>query len=116
MKNQYHLSTDRQENMDKYMLLKDIPGVKAGAIFVHDKEDKIYGSIAEGCLKLAWDNGNCQRQTVNEYCAGLCAETIIFHANVIKDKTWFKKVSSVSDFKEIMIEKLEDLISLLKKS
>jgi hypothetical protein len=116
--NKYELTSKRQKDMDEYILQKDIPGVKAGAIFVHDKEDKIYGSIMGGCLKLAWDNGNAPIQTENHYYAGLAGGTIIFHASVIEDKEWFvkrKSVRKISDnFKETLIDKLEDLVSLLK--
>ncbi|TPF18027.1 hypothetical protein [Priestia megaterium] len=112
--NRYNLNKERQKEMDKYMLLKDIPLVKAGAIFVHDKEDNIRGSIGSGCLKLAWtDDGNCQRETVNNRCAGLCADTIVFHAIAKDDSEWFVKVKNEDKYKGILnnfVDKLGDLV------
>lgn len=111
--NKYRLTTERQKHMDKYVLLKDLPLVKAGTIFVHDKEDHFKGSHAAGCLKLAWtDNGDTQH--------GLCAETIIFHADAIKETDWFRKIeekdsNSKQEIKQWLIEKLEDLIETIKK-
>ena len=109
----YRLTTERQKHMDKYVLLKNLPLVKAGTIFVHDKEDCFKGSHAGGCLKLAWtDNGDTQH--------GLCVETIIFHADAIKETDWFRKIeekdsNSKEEIKQWLIEKLEDLIKTIKK-
>lgn len=72
--------------MDAYKLLKPIPGLGAGAVFVHDKEDSNKGSIGEGCLKLAWDNGNCQQ--------GWCAETHVFPGQLAKDREWFAPINN----------------------
>jgi len=71
--------------MKKYKLLKDIPGLKAGAIFEHDANDDEKGSAGYGCLKLSWIDGDCQQ--------GWCAETHIFPGQLIEDKKWFKKIS-----------------------
>jgi hypothetical protein len=107
--------------MDRYILQKDIPGCKAGTLFVHDKKDTVYGSIMEGCLKLAWtDDGNCQKETNTDTAIGLCGGTIIFHASVLKNEEWFKKetpvIEGILDFKNNVISKLEGLISYLKSN
>ena len=79
----FSLTKERQELMDKYILQKDIPGLSAGAIFVHDSADIVRGSRAYGCLKLAWNaNWNCQQ--------GYVAETFVFPAKVRNMEEWFK--------------------------
>lgn len=76
---------DEQYKMPLYKLKKDIPLVKAGTIFYYDENDDILGSPGAGCLKLAWtQDNNCQ--------SGLCADTIVFHANATKDREWFEKI------------------------
>lgn len=67
--------------MKAYRLLKNIPGLKAGVVFLHDKKDRVKGSVGCGCLKLAWDNGNCQD--------GWCAETHVFPGQLAEDREWF---------------------------
>lgn len=72
-----------------------------GAIFVHDRDDSVRGSIAEGCLKLCWTpDGNCYGK--------LCADTIVFHAD-FRHTDLFEKVSSGK------ISKIKTLIDDLKK-
>lgn len=78
-------SCPEQYKMPLYILKQNIPGAKAGTIFYYDKDDAVKGSIAAGCLKMAWsEDGNCQN--------GLTADTIVFHADVRKDKVWFERV------------------------
>ena len=72
--------------MKAYKLLKDVPGLEAGAVFLHDKKDSVKGSIGYGCLKLAWDSGACQMNW--------CAETYIFPGQLIDDKEWFVKIKN----------------------
>jgi hypothetical protein len=111
------LMSEDQKSMDRYILQKDIPGCKAGALFVHDKNDKVRGSIAQGCLKLAWtDNGNCQQETRSNTSTGLCAETIVFHASVIKNEEWFIKESkhNRSHFKQKLIDKVKNILDFLE--
>ena len=68
-----------------YKLLIDIGRVKAGTVFYYDPYDDVRGSIAAGCLKLAWTSrGDCQ--------AGLCADSIVFHASMKEDTSLFKRV------------------------
>lgn len=68
-----------------YELLQDFGFLEKGAIFYHDKNDNMYGSVAEGCLKLCWTpNGNCY--------SGLCGDTIFLHYNFAKDKDVFRKL------------------------
>jgi len=72
--------------MKAYKLLKNIPGMKAGAIFLHDKNDHIKGSLACGCLKNAWINGDCQNSW--------CGSTHVFPGQLAKDRKWFKPVKT----------------------
>lgn len=76
--------------MKAYKLLKDIPGVSAGAVFLHDKKDSVKGSVGYGCLKLAWDLGGCQGNGNNRWCA----ETHIFPGQLAKDREWFIKIKN----------------------
>lgn len=72
-----------------------------GAIFVHDFNDNVRGSPADGCLKLCWTpDGNVY--------GCLCADTIVFHAEFRKTDL-FKKVDIHK------IDKLEELICNLEK-
>ncbi|MEC2708127.1 hypothetical protein P9Z39_20965 [Bacillus thuringiensis] len=81
----YRLSKERQKHMDKYVLLKELFDLPIGTVFVHDKDDRVKGSPAAGCLKLAWtDDGNCQKDV------WYAAETFILHADVRKNLEWFK--------------------------
>ena len=62
-----------------YTLLKDIPGLKAGATFYYDPSDAVRGSVALGCLKLAWTkNGDCQQDWV--------ADVFVFPGQLISYK------------------------------
>ena len=72
--------------MKAYRLLRDMPQLDAGAVFVHDKKDRVNGSIALGCLKLAWDNGNCQ--------SGWCGVTYILPGQLADDREWFVKIKN----------------------
>lgn len=92
-----------------YKLLKDIPGVDAGAMFYWDKEDDIYGSIGAGCLKLCWTfEGSCYKGEGN---CGLCGDTIIFHASVRENQNWFQLVQEYiepePEIIEMTIEEIE---------
>lgn len=78
-----------------YELQTNLGGiVPKGAIFVHDPDDHVYGSIAEGCLKLCWTpDGNCYHTADH----GICANTVIFHASFM-DSPMFKKVESANGY------------------
>lgn len=90
----FDLTAFRQKSMKKYILQRDMPGIRAGTIFVHDTEDTIRGSIAEGCLKLAWTKeGNCQLD-------GYVADSFVLHAKVRKDPKWFKPVEEAASLRE----------------
>lgn len=75
-----------------------------GSIFVHDTDDNIRGSIADGCLKLCWTpTGNCY--------GNICADTVIFHSS-FKNSNLFRRVSQ----KEIdKINKLAKKIDKMEK-
>ena len=81
--------------------------VPDGAIFVHDKNDNVRGSIANGCLKLCWTpDGNCY--------GCLCADTVVFHAN-FRMTDLFKKVDICKIYKlEEFIRNLENQLSEAK--
>ena len=87
-----------KKGYDYYRLKKDCLGLKAGAIFYHDKTDKVHGSPAQGCLKLSWDaDGN--------YSFGTCGGTYVLHLSATKD----------TDFLEFIdISKKEHLVTYLK--
>ena len=96
-------------NYNFYKLLKDIPGLNKGAIFYWDKDDKIYGSIGEGCLKLCWTpDGDCYNS--------LCGDTIIFHASVRNYDKWFKLIQTeyIETKEEIVEMTLEEAEKELK--
>ena len=76
--------------MKAYRLQKDIPGMDAGAIFLHDKNDRIKGSIACGCLKNAWVNGDCQGTKKDQWCGS----THVFPGQLADDRKWFKPVKT----------------------
>lgn len=91
-----------EENYNFYKLLKDIPGVDAGAIFYWDENDNVYGSIADGCLKLCWtEDGICYHSKDN---CGLCGDTIIFHASVRNNREWFELVKEYIEPEEEVYE------------
>lgn len=100
-------------NYNFYELLKDVPGIDAGAMFYWDKNDSVYGSILEGCVKLCWT------QTGSSYSGkdncGLAGDTIIFHASVREDKNWFK-LTQICEYEEdeviqeVTIEDIEAMI------
>lgn len=72
------------ESIDAYELLKDMPGLKAGAVFIHDKEDSESGSPAHGCFKLAWEEGMCQQYW--------CGHTFILPGQMVSESNWFRKI------------------------
>lgn len=89
---------------DYYELQQDLANiVPKGAIFVHDTEDDVYGSIADGCLKLCWTpNGNIYSTESH----GICGGTIVLHS-VFKDSEMFK-LARASDPRPI-IQSLREL-------
>ena len=76
---------ENTKEYDRYKLRKVIPGLRAGAIFYHDKDDDIRGSLGCGCLKLAWtDDGNCQQNW--------CGDTFVFPGQLVAIRSWFKRL------------------------
>lgn len=61
-----------------YELTQDLGGIlPRGAIFVHDTDDTVNGSPAEGCLKLCWTpDGNIYFGRNG----GISGGTVILHA------------------------------------
>lgn len=82
----------KYEKYDLYMLKKDIPLAKKDTIFYYDPNDNVRGSVSEGCLKLAWDTYGCSQDT----CC-FCEDTLVFHADALNDKGWFKLVKKGKD-------------------
>ena len=80
---------------DYYELQVDLGGiVPKGAIFVHDPDDTVRGSPAEGCLKLCWTpDGKCYRAEGG----GICANTVVFHV-AFASSPMFKKVESADGY------------------
>lgn len=99
---------------DYYELLQDLGGiVPKGAIFVHDTDDIVNGSLAKGCLKLCWTpDGNIYNGAKTSICGG----TVIFHAAFV-DSNMFRKVTKGKDIDVIkkMIACLEDCANNLKE-
>lgn len=84
----------------------------AGAIFVHDTDDREQGSIAEGCLKLCWTPDG------NTY-GSLCANTVVLHA-AFKDTAMFRltkisKRNKLLDKIEYLKSKITELTDEIKK-
>lgn len=85
MINKYGIKALSDNKYDYYELVKDFGELKSGAIFVHDPDDTLYGSVANGCLKLCWDiDGNTY--------SGLSANTVFLHYSFSKDKSLFRKL------------------------
>ena len=82
---------------DYYRLTQDLgTGLKKGAIFVHDPKDDVYGSIAEGCLKLCWTpDGGCYSGESN---CGLCGGSVIFHYSFTRSNLFEKVQPSFKSF------------------
>lgn len=83
--------------MKQYKLLKNLPQLKAGAVFNHVKYDKSrpdIGSVGCGALVLAWINGNCQQ--------GWCGETYIFPGQLAEDDSWFKEIEKCKSCNQIL--------------
>lgn len=97
---------------DYYELLQDLGGVvPKGAIFVHDTDDDVNGSPAEGCLKLCWTpDGNVYYSSKT----GVCGGTVIFHA-AFRNSDMFRRVARENTgIVEKAIACLEDCINSLK--
>lgn len=92
---------------DYYELLRPLADVvPAGAIFVHDTDDNVYGSVANGCLKLCWTpDGNCYKGENHALCGG----TVVLHS-CFKNSSLFAKARSKDDVVKNKIDEiLEDL-------
>ena len=83
-------------NIAHYLLPK-------GAVFYHDKEDKVRGSEANGCLKNCW--------TPEGGCYGyLAADTIVFHADFIHtDMFELVKKAKVDEQADKLKQLIDDL-------
>ena len=90
--------------MKKYRLLKDLPNLKAGAIFEHRPYDRKHhdrGNIGCGCLILGWLDGNCQQ--------GWCGNTYMFPGQLIRNEEWFKEIKDDSKIKQDLLKQIEKL-------
>ena len=73
-----------------YKLLKDLPGLPRGTVFIWDAKDAVKGSAGYGCLKNAWDHGNCQANWV--------AGTHVFPGQEHRNTDWFEPISNPGRF------------------
>jgi hypothetical protein len=74
-------------SVKQYVLLKDLPDLKAGAIFEHREWDSAHpdrGNPGSGAMVLAWINGGCQ--------FGWCGDSYIMPGQLAENKEWFKEV------------------------
>lgn len=95
-------------NHTYYRTTKDIGFLPAGTIFVHDEEDTLYGSIAEGCLKLCWSpSGDCVGNSIQRICGG----AVIFHYAFADKSDLFEEVES----EQTEIEILKDRVAILEQ-
>lgn len=69
----------------RFVLIKNMPGLKAGAIFVHMKYSNArpdVGNVGCGALVLAWSpEGNCQQN----WCGG----AFILPGQMFNEEEWF---------------------------
>lgn len=103
------------KDTEYYVLQKPLGKIPSGAIFYYDPLDNVRGSLAQGCLKLAWtEDGDC--------CGGFAGDTIVFHASFRNDKTMFQKSNFTIDAQKkkngrsAIIDKVIDLLAELKES
>jgi hypothetical protein len=71
---------------EAYELLKEMPGLPSGVVFLLDKYDHYNGNFGFGCLKLAWNGGHCQNNW--------CAETHVLPGQLATDDKWFRKIDN----------------------
>ena len=89
-----------------YRTTQDIGFLPAGTIFVHDEEDTLYGSMAQGCLKLCWTpSGNCFGNGEQMICGG----TVIFHYSFAEKSGLFEKVEPAQTEMEILKDQIARL-------
>ena len=101
-------------NSDYYELTQDLGFLPKGTIFVHDKEDHVRGSLAEGCLKLCWtEDGNCPGNSSQQ----ISGETVIFHAEFINTNLFklAKKRTKVDEAIELLLKAVHTLEEVRKK-
>ena len=81
-----------------YKLQINIGAAGAGTVFYYDPDDSVRGSIAEGCLKLAWSaDGDCQCEPM------LAGEAIVFPASFRKDKRVFERVYPIKNKDDVLL-------------
>jgi len=92
----------------KYKLKKDLPDLKADAIFEHRPYDTKYpdrGNPGRGCIILAWIDGSCQQSW--------CGETYIFPGQLSSNKEWFEPLEPTQ--KELLLQEIEMLKQKIEK-
>ena len=97
--------------MDYYELQRPLADiVPAGAIFVHDKSDTVFGSAA-GCLKLCYSpDGNVYICRDSGKTNGVCGGAIILHSSFI-NTCWFKQVTRPTQHKENIEKIMKDFLN-----
>lgn len=95
----------------KYILVKDLPSLKAGAIFEHRKYDVNHpdrGNMGHGVLLLGWLDGNCQQSWAGE--------TFVFPGQLATNRAWFHPMNdSINEQRETEKQKLLEEIEKIKK-
>lgn len=94
-------------NLEYYELTKPLAGIlPKGAVFVHDPNDTVYGSLGEGCLKLCWTpNGNIYYGEDE----GICGGSVILHYAFAKSSL-FKKISKERVIFRKMVYEIAEVI------
>lgn len=90
-------------NSEYYELTQDLGFLPKGTIFVHDKEDHVRGSLANGCLKLCFtEDGNCPGNSSQK----ICGETVIFHTEFINTNLFklAKKRTKVEEAIDLLLK------------
>ena len=73
--------------MKKYKLLKNIPGLEAGAIFEHrdyDDDCPDRGNAISGVMMLCWLDDDCQQDWIGG--------AFIFPGQLVDEEEWFEAI------------------------
>lgn len=101
-------------NSEYYELTQDLGFLPKGTIFVHDKEDHVRGSLANGCLKLCFtEDGNCPGNSSQK----ICGETVIFHTEFINTNLFklAKKRTKVEEAIDLLLKAVHTLAEVREK-
>ncbi len=84
---------DDEENkpLNAYRLLKDMPQLNKGTVFLHDKDDSEKGNLGCGSMKNAWYRGNCQKAN-GAHAWG--SEAHVLPGQLARDREWFEPIEN----------------------